>query len=212
MEPSERPPSTISSTVDVDGFFRELVGQAISHSGFEPSTAGASYVVSLLADSAKPNASPLNVMGEVMGESSFTLMLAKALESHGAARFEKLRLLGDGVLYVSGFFSEHLERRGLAPYYVRGLGATAYGNAASMLRSVGSSSTGPDVFSELSHNFERFVQLINVVSEELSARAVRDDASLLDMYERWLKVQSDHLTELLIAQGVLPQRKTPGVH
>jgi hypothetical protein len=209
MAPSERPPSTIASTVDVDGFFRELVGQAISQSGFEPSSAGASYVVSLLADSAKPNASPLNVMGD---ESSFTLLLAKALESHGAARFEKLRLLGDGVLYVSGFFSEHLERRGLAPYYVRGLGATAYGSAASMLRGVGASSTGPDVFSELSHNFERFVQLINVVSAELSARAVRDDVSLLEMYERWLKVQSDHLAELLIAQGVLPQRKTPGLH
>jgi hypothetical protein len=208
MPPSDRPRSSIASTVDVDGFFRELVGQAIGHSGFEPSTAGASYVVSLLADSAKPNASPINVMGE----SSFTLMLADALESHGAARFEKLRLLGDGVLYVSGFFSEHLQRRGLAPYYVRGLGATAYGGAASMLRSVGSSSAGPDVFTELSHNFERFVQLINVVSEELSARAVRDDASLLDVYERWLKLQSDHLAELLIAQGVLPQRKTPGLH
>jgi hypothetical protein len=208
MPLSERPPSTITSTVDVDGFFRELVGQAINHSGFEPSTAGASYVVSLLADSAKPNASPLNVMGE----SSFTLMLAEALESHGATRFEKLRLLGDGVLYVSGFFSEHLQRRGLAPYYVRGLGATAYGGAASMLRGVGASSTGPDVFAELSHNFERFVQLINVVSGELSARAVRDDTSLLEMYERWLKLQSEHLADVLVARGVLPQRKTPGLH
>jgi hypothetical protein len=208
MPPSQRTRSTFQSSVDVDGFFRELVGQAIDHSGFEPSSAGASYVVSLLADSAKPNASPLNVMGE----NSFTLMLAEALESHGPVRFEKLRLLGDGVLYVSGFFSEHLERRGLAPYYVRGLGATAYGSAASMLRSVGASSSGPDVFSELSHNFERFVQLINVVSEELSARAVRGDASLLDVYERWLKLQSDHLAELLIEQGVLPQRKTPGLH
>ena len=208
MPPSPRPRSPFESAVDVDGFFRELVGQAICHSGFEPSTAGASYVVSLLADSAKPNASAINVMGE----SSFTQMLAEAMESHGAARFEKLRLLGDGVLYVSGFFSEHLERRGVAPYYVRGLGATAYGSAASMLRSVGTNSAGPDVFSELSHNFERFVQLINVVSEELSARAVRDDASLLEMYERWLRLQSDHLADLLVAKGVLPQRKTPGVH
>ncbi len=205
MPPS---PNPFEFAVDVDGFFRELVGQAISHSGFEPSTAGASYVVSLLADSAKPNASTINVMGE----SSFTLMLADAMESHGATRFEKLRLLGDGVLYVSGFFSEHLERRGVAPYYVRGLGATAYRSAASMLRSVGASSAGPDVFAELSQNFERFVQLINVVSEELSARAVRDDASLLDMYERWLRLQSDHLADLLVAKGVLPQRKTPGVH
>jgi hypothetical protein len=200
--------SPFDTAPDIDGFFRELVTQVIKNRGFEPSNASASYVVALLAESAKPNASTLNVMGE----SSFTLMLADALESHGAARFEKLRVLGDGVLYVSGFFSDHLTRRGLQPYYVRGLGATAYGGAASMLRSVGAHRTGPDIFSELSHNFEMFVQLVSSVSEELSARSVRDDSSLLDVYERWLKVQSDSLTELLLAHGILPKRGTPGVH
>jgi hypothetical protein len=139
-------------------------------------------------------------------------MLADAMESQGVARFEKLRLLGDGVLYVSGFFGDHLARRGLAPYYVKGLGASAYGGAASMLRSVGAHSNGPDVFTELSHKFEMFVQLLAHVAEELSARAVRDDSSLLDVYERWLKVQSDRLTELLLARGILPQRKSPGLH
>jgi hypothetical protein len=200
--------SPFDTAPDIDGFFRELVTQVIKNRGFEPSNASASYVVALLAESAKPNASTLNVMGE----SSFTLMLADALESHGAARFEKLRVLGDGVLYVSGFFSDHLTRRGLQPYYVRGLGATAYGGAASMLRSVGAHRTGPDIFSELSHNFEMFVQLVSSVSEELSARSVRDDSSLLDVYERWLKVQSDSLTELLLKHGILPKRGTPGVH
>lgn len=198
----------IDTSPDVDGFFRELFDQATKNHGFEPSVASTSYVVGLLADSAKPNPSTLNVMGE----SSMTMMLAEALQSHGAARFEKLRLIGDGVLFVSGFFGEHLTRRGLEPYYVRGLGATAYGGAASMLRSVGAPQTGPDVFTELAHNFEMFVKLLSWVSEELSARAVRDEASLLDVYERWLKVQSDCLTEILLAHGMLPQRKVPGVH
>jgi hypothetical protein len=198
----------IDPAPDVDGFFRELVTQAIKHRGFEPSTASASYVVALLAEAAKPGAVALNVIGE----SSFTLMLAEAMESQGVTRFEKLRLLGDGVLYVSGFFGDHLTRRGLAPYYVKGLGATAYGGAASMLRSVGAHSSGPDVFSELSHKFEMFVQLLSHVAEDLAARAVRDDSSLLDVYERWLNVQSDRLTELLLSRGILPQRKSPGVH
>lgn len=202
------PQNPIDTAPNVDGFFRELVTQAIKSRGFEPSTASASYVVALLAEAAKPNAVALNVIGE----SSFTLMLAEAMESQGVTRFEKLRLLGDGVLYVSGFFGEHLTRRGLAPYYVKGLGATAYGGAASMLRSVGAHSSGPDVFTELSHKFEMFVQLLSCVAEELAARAVRDDASLLDVYERWLNVQSDRLTELLLARGILPQRKSPGVH
>ena len=200
--------SPFDTAPNVDGFFRELVTQAIKNRGFEPSTASASYVVALLAEAAKPNASALNVIGE----SSFTLMLADAMETQGVARFEKLRLLGDGVLYVSGFFGDHLTRRGLAPYYVKGLGATAYGGAASMLRSVGAHNSGPDVFTELSHKFEKFVQLLSYVAEELAARAVRDDTSLLDVYERWLKVQSDSLTELLLARGILPQRKSPGVH
>jgi hypothetical protein len=200
--------SPFTAPPDVDEFFRELVTQAIRSRGFEPSNASASYVVALLAEAAKPNASALNVIGE----NSFTLMLADAMESQGVARFEKLRLLGDGVLYVSGFFGDHLTRRGLAPYYVKGLGATAYGGAASMLRSVGAHATGPDVFTELSRKFEMFVQLLSYVAEELSARAVRDDSSLLDVYERWLKVQSDSLTELLLARGILPQRKSPGLH
>jgi len=200
--------SAFTTPPDVDEFFRELVTQAIRSRGFEPSNASASYVVALLAEAAKPNASALNVIGE----SSFTLMLADAMESQGVARFEKLRLLGDGVLYVSGFFGDHLTRRGLAPYYVKGLGATAYGGAASMLRTVGAHTTGPDVFTELSRKFEMFVQLLSYVAEELSARAVRDDSSLLDVYERWLKVQSDSLTELLLARGILPQRKSPGLH
>lgn len=202
------PQSPLDTAPNVDGFFRELVTQAIKNRGFEPSTASASYVVGLLAEAAKPNASALNVIGE----SSFTLMLVEAMESQGVARFEKLRLLGDGMLYVSGFFGDHLSRRGLAPYYVKGLGATAYGGAASMLRSVGSPVNGPDVFTELSRKFEMFVQLLSYVAEELAARAVRDDSSLIDVYERWLNVQSDRLTELLLARGLLPQRKAPGVH
>jgi len=202
------PKSPIDTAPDVDGFFRELVTCAIKNRGFEPSTASASYVVALLAEAAKPNATALNILGE----SSFTLMLAEAMESQGVTRFEKLRLLGDGVLYVSGFFGDHLARRGVAPYYVKGLGATAYGGAASMLRSVGAHKGGPDVFSELSHKFEMFVQLLSHVAEDLSARAVRDDSSLLDVYERWLKAQSDNLTELLLSRGILPQRKSPGVH
>jgi len=208
MSPSRASKTSIETSANVDGFFRELIDLAIKKRGFEPSMASASYVVGVLADSAKPNASTLNVIGE----SSMTLLLADALQSHGAQRFEKLRLIGDGVLFVSGFFSDHLTRRGLAPYYVRGLGATAYGGAASMLRGVGAHPTGPDVFTELSHNFEMFVELVSWVSEELAARSVRDDTSLLDVYERWLKDQSDTLTELMLAHGMLPQRKTPGVH
>ena len=73
--PEDLPDSSLlDTTLDVDGFFRELVGQVIKSRGYEPSTATSSYVVGLLADSAKPNPATLHVMGS----HSFTMMLADA--------------------------------------------------------------------------------------------------------------------------------------
>jgi hypothetical protein len=201
-------PAVIDASSSIDDFFRQLVAGAVKSGGFEASNACETYLVGLLADSARPNSAALSVMGQ----SSFTLMLAEALECQGADRFEKLRLLGDGVLYVSGFFSERLTSRGLEPSYVNGLGATAYSRAALILRSVGGGQTGPDLFTELADNFTMFVDVVSNVAEELRARAVRDDASLLEAYERWLRVQSRHLAELLVLRGVLPTRPPPGLH
>ncbi len=201
-------PTVIDAESNIDDFFRQLVTGAVKSGGIEASSACETYLVALLADSARPNSPTLNVLGQ----SSFTLLLAQALECQGADRFDKLRGVGDGVLYVSGFFSERLTSRGLEPAYVNGLGATAYSRAAVILKSVGGGQTGPDLFTELADNFPRFVEVVNNVAEELRVRAVRDDASLLDAYERWLRVQSRQLAALLVARGVLPSRPPPGVH
>ena len=81
-----------------------------------------------------------------------------------------------------------------------------------MLRGVRADAEGPDVFTELSLNFEMFVQLVSNVSEELSLRSIRDDTSLLDVYERWLNGNSERLAELLLSRGILPTKGTPGLH
>jgi hypothetical protein len=201
-------PTVIAAGSNIDDFFRQLVTTAVKSGGFEASSACETYLVALLADSARPNSPALSVMGQ----GSFTLMLAEALECQGAERFDKLRGLGDGVLYVSGFFSERLTSRGLEPSYVNGLGATAYSRAGLILRGFGGAQTGPDLFTELADNFAVLVDVVSSVAEELRAGAVRDDASLLEAYERWLRVQSRHLAELLVARGVLPSRPPPGVH
>lgn len=202
------PRAVIDHSSNIDDFFRGLVAEAVKSKGVDTSTASETYLVALLADSARPNSATLNVMGK----SSFTLMLADALQCQGAERFDKLRLLGDGVLYVSGFFSERLTSRGLEPSYVNGLGATAYARAGSMLRSMGGGRSGPDLFTELADNFGMFVDLVSTVAEELRVRAVRDDASLLEAYERWLRVQSRHLAELLASRGLLPSKPVSGIH
>ena len=199
--------STIDTDVSVDQFFREVVSSVLQVEGFEATPATESYVAAVLADSAKPGAPSLTLMGD----RSMTLMLAEALEHHGSERFQKLRFLGDGMLVVCGFFRDHLTQRGIREEYICGLGARAYGSASAMLRGAVSAST-PDVFLELSENFRMFVQLVSAVSEELSLNASQGDGSLLELYERWQSSPSRRLTDLMLARGMLPQRATRGLN
>jgi hypothetical protein len=171
-------------------------------------TSGAQmYMVSLLADFARPDH-----LSQAALSRPVTLQLAEAWESAGIERFEKLRLLGDGVLFASGFFGDHLENRGVELDYVRRLGARAYDGAACVLAR-GTPDGATDVLRELSENFVAFARLLNHVAEALAARsAPASPRGTLDLYERWLKSGSSALGRALADRGVVPTRGTRAVH
>ena len=53
--------------------------------------------------------------------------LAAALEAEDRSqKFRRFRDLGDCALYVCGFFSDHLQRRGIARDYVVAMGHRGY--------------------------------------------------------------------------------------
>jgi hypothetical protein len=120
-------------------------------------------------------------------------------------------VLGDGVLYVSGFFAEHLENRGVEVRYVTSLGARAYDSAGRMLRGA-ANDDAPDLFFELAENFEQFTQLLRAVAERLSLSAAPSSMGLLKLYERWLKTGSEAIGSELLERGVLPVRGAGGLH
>lgn len=200
------PHPDIDLSGNVTHFFRELVDDALKAEGSQPTDAAESYVVALLADYAKP--------GQLNGETlrrPLTLLLDEAMRRSGRERFERLRSLGDGVLYVSGFFGDHLETRGVEIDYVSTLGARAYDSAAAMLRRTSASpdqdhSAVPDVFAELADNFRMFVALVSRVAERLYAQSAGTQGSVVKLYERWLKTGSDALAGALAARGVMPVR------
>jgi hypothetical protein len=120
---------SIVSTASVSDFFEEAVEDAMKTRKMSASPAATVYVVGLLAELAKPG-SPV----ERTLEKSLTLILDEALHTPELAdRFEKLRTLGDGVLYSSGFFADHFEARGVDTKYLIGIGRTAYQTAGSLL-------------------------------------------------------------------------------
>jgi hypothetical protein len=198
-------------SADVSGFFASLVGEAAEERRVEATDATRAYVSGLLADYAKPGALTRDAL-----ERPVTLLLAEALESVGRERFERLRALGDGTLYVCGFFAEHLENRGVALRYVESIGAQAYDGAASMLRHsavTGDTSSAPDVFGELADRFDSFVSLIESIADRLVAKsAAGTQSGIVKLYERWLRHGSNEIAAALGARGLLPLRGGGGVH
>jgi hypothetical protein len=198
----------IELSADVHGYFAELVQEATRDRQVDATNAATSYLSALLADYAKPG-----VLNRDTLERPFTLLLAEALESAGQERFERLRAVGDGALYVRGFFSEHLETRGVQLKYVSSVGARAYDGAASMLRRSGGGDVkgGPDVFGELAERFDAFVALLSSIANRIVAQSgLASDGGVLKLYERWLRTGSSEIAQALGAHGLIPIKGTAG--
>lgn len=203
--------SSIALAGSVDGFFLEVVGDAMRSRRIDASPGTRAYLVGLLTDYAHPAEDDAR-------ERSLTLQLEAALQVPvPAQRFERLRALGDSVLYASGFFHDHFEARGIDPRYVHGIGTRAYGTAANMLRS-GSSTTSVeeqaiqiDVFGELSTKFDDFVAVIEEIADLTMAKSASGARGVLKVYERWLKTGSGTLAEALTEHGLVPMRGPRGL-
>jgi len=193
---------------DVHGFFSGLLEHALEQRGATQDGAVVAYLSGLLADYARPDS-----LSAATFERPFTLLLAEALESQHSERFERLRTLGDAVLYVRGFFSEHLATRGVALGYVSSVGARAYDGAASALRRGGHWETAsPDVFGSLAASFDDFVALLEGVADHLLASSNgASEEGVLKLYERWQKTGSTEIERALMLKGLVPLRGRPGL-
>jgi hypothetical protein len=196
---------SIVATASVSDFFGEVVEDAMRSHGLKASEGATSYVVALLAELAKPG-SPV----ERTLERPLTLLLDEALKTPARAdRFEKLRTLGDGVLYSSGFFAESFEARGVDTQYVISIGRTAYETAGSILLRPGGEKKeeqGFDIFAELAKDFAAFVAVLSDVANATVAKSVATSRNVLKLYERWLKTGNERLGEALASQGFVAPR------
>src|SRR5215471_9901993 len=173
-------------------YFKELVDGALSHQGLATQELTAYYVVQLLASFTQrpalddPERPPLAVR------------LARALESGGVRQRACLKEIGDVSLFVSGFFSDSLNRKLVDVDYYVAIGGCAY----SALSRVETDTFSP-VFAELGKKFVDFVDVLTEVSERTSCTS---NADLLRLYERWLKTGSSRSGQLLVARGVVLDR------
>lgn len=187
----------IVPATSLDGFFKDALDDAFKVRRLEASPAATSYLVAVLAEFARPDARM-----EATLDRPLSILLNEAVHTNELGeRFERLRTLGDGVLYSSGFFADHFERRGVDQSYLVGIGSGAYARASSILRSGREEERGTDIFRELAERFQAFVGVVAEVANLTISKSVESSRGLLKVYERWLKTRSETLAGALAAHG-----------
>ena len=168
-------------------YFKELVDGALVHQHLEAGELTAYYVVNLLAGFLQRPAEE---------DAPLAFRLAHALDSAGERQRVSLREIGDISLFVSGFFSDSLNRKLVDVDYYVAIGGSAY----NVLSRFDSDSLSP-VFGELADKFVGFVDVLSEVSERTSCSS---NVDLLRLYEKWLKTGSRRSGQLLVERGVVP--------
>ena len=172
-------------------YFKELVDVALSHQRLNTQELTAYYVVQLLASFLQ------RPLGDEQADATpLAVRLGRALESGGVRQRASLKEIGDLALFVSGFFSDSLNRKLIDVDYYVSIGGSAY-NALSRVET----DTFSPVFAELGEKFVGFVDVLGEVSERTSCAS---NADLLRLYEKWLKTGSRRSGQLLVERGVVP--------
>jgi hypothetical protein len=171
-------------------YFKELIDGAIAHQHVAAGELTSFYLVQLLAGFMQR---PAADVGE---DEPLAFRLARALERGGTEQRTSLKRIGDVSLFVSGFFSDSLNRKLVDVDYYASIGGCAYN-----VLSRAEADTFSPVFAELG---ERFIGFADVLCEVSERTACTSNSDVLRLYEKWLKTGSPRSGQLLVERGVVP--------
>jgi hypothetical protein len=196
----------IETSACIGEFFRGNVEAAMRNQRVSAPPETTAYLAGVLEEFVRPEQSV--GLARTL-DRSLTLLLDEALTAPTAERFERLRQLGDATLYVSSFFADHLERRGVDDGFVRTIGGIAYGSAGKMVRG-DSGAALARIYDELASQFARFVEVLAEVAESTAIAGRNTSKGVLRLYEKWLRTGNERIGRALTAEGLLHVTK-PGL-
>jgi len=173
-------------------YFKELIESALARQHLQAGDLTTYYLVNLLCQFVRLDVA---TGGDDHSE-PLALRLGRALESGGMEQRLRLRRLGDFSLFVSGFFSDSLQRRAVDVDYYVSMGEYAYGSLSRR-----DEDAFAEVFGELAR---RFVGYMDVLSEVSERTALSSSADVMRVYEKWLRTGSPRSGQKLIDRGIVP--------
>ena len=178
--------------------FSEVVKEACAHRHIKTQPHIEAYLVQLL----KFYLDSKNLHGPLLDDSAerppetFAEMYLQAINSETTKKKELMRTVADRALYLTGFFSDSLQRKVVdLDYYVE-IGSAAYSNLSAWSKQ----DTLCAVYSTFSKRFHEYVEVLNYISEK---SIVQSDQNVLRLYDRYLRTGSDLAREKLTELGVV---------
>ncbi len=182
---------------DLTEFFHHEVTCARADLGVSLNETTEFYLVNLLCDFSRrdnKNISP--------GAEPLAFMYKRAREAAPNERVVLLKDLGDVALYMSGFFTDFIERSLVDVDYYISMGGTAYSDLSGLVGTQRHGGTFAEMYSQLAVRFTELVDILNQISDR-SAKNSDADKDLLKLYDRWTRTGSERIRKLLLAKGLL---------
>lgn len=182
-------------------FFRDSVDAAMSNQQVDAADQTAHYIVNLLTLFARSEAL-YEETNDGLRIKPLAFMLADALEAESTLERDRaLQRLGDVSLFMAGFFAHSFSRRLVDVDYYISMGGSAYSHLSEVMRGNTSIEVFREIYEELAAKFQRFVDVLNEVSE--MAR-VDSDVDVLRLYEIWMRTGSARAAMQLRQRGIVP--------
>ena len=186
---------------NVREFFQGLVTDAVANQHVETTEETVYYVVNLLV-----GFSDSRVLFEQTPDGLHIKPLAylygEALEARSAnERNHALKQLGDLALFISGIFTDSLNRKLVDVDYYIAMGGNAYGHLSDVTRDASRWQVFSDIFDELAGKFTDFVDVLGEVSENTH---LRNDSDIMRLYEVWMRTGSKRCERKLRRFGIEP--------
>lgn len=198
---SENTPDSLITDKSVQEYFQDSVSNALVNQRVEAGEDTVYYVVNLLASFMRSDQlferTPDGVILKPLAD-----FYAEAVEGPTTAdQHRALRRLGDVALFISGVFSQSLNRKLVDLDYYVAMGGSAYGYLSGAMRGSVGARTLTEVFEELS---EKFVDFVDVLGEVSDRSHLSNDTDIMRVYEVWVRTGSRRAARTLRRVGIEP--------
>ncbi len=189
----------------VEEFFFHQIRKACLNQNIDSTPHTEFYLVQLLSNFSQPERVQAWTQNR---ERPLAIHFLESLHTDLENRIPLLKDLGDFILYVSGFFQESLERRGMELGYYYSLGENAYRSLQALSEKNTICEAFQETFAELAAKFPAYVEVLSEISENSN---ITRDSGLLRLYERYMTTGSKRLLKKLHSAGIFPNTTPPSL-